>query len=247
MSGHSKWSKIKRAKGVKDQKKGKIYSKVSREIMVAVRQGGEIPSNNFRLRLALDWAKAENMPAENVKRAITKAAGAEDRENYLELVYEGVGRSNVAIIVQCLSNNKQRTIAKLREIFNKAGGEIVPVNSLAHLFDNVGIITISKTALPEAELFELAINNGAFEIENEDDEYQLICERVDFNKLLSALQNASVEIAGSGLVYQPKTIIDIEDKDILRQSMDLVDALEEHDDVAHVFYNFEFADEPVES
>lgn len=244
MSGHSKWSTIKHKKGAIDAKRGKIFTKVAREIATASRIGGEDPNFNPRLRAAILAAKSVNMPADNIKRAIQKGSGGDKGDNYDEIIYEGYGPNQVAVIVECLSDNKNRTIASVRSIFNKGGGSLGTSNSVMYAFDKKGVIEVAKSALDEDKLTEYALDAGADDINTEDAEkYKVICAYTDLHKVQGVLEEKGVEIESSGIGFLPQNWLVIKDLEQAKQVMRFIDTLEDDDDVQRVHSNFDISPE----
>ena len=242
MSGHSKWSTIKRKKGAIDAKRGKMFTRLIKEITVAAREGGADPETNPRLRLAVQNAKGANMPKDNIERAIKKASG-DDAARYEEISFEGYAPNGIAVFVECLSDNNNRTVASVRSVFNKYGGNLGTNGSLSFLFDRKGIFTILKNDEIDMDEFELElIDAGAEEIETEDDMISVTCAMEDFGNLNKKLEEMGVEPVSADLQRIPNDtkILDIDSSGkVLR----LVDALEENDDVQNVFHNLEMTEE----
>lgn len=242
MSGHSKWSTIKRKKGAIDAKRGKMFTRLIKEITVAAREGGADPETNPRLRLAVQNAKGANMPKDNIERAIKKASG-DDATRYEELSFEGYAPNGIAVFVECLSDNNNRTVASVRSIFNKFGGNLGTNGSLSFLFDRKGIFTIRKNDDIDMDEFELElIDAGAEEIETEEDIISLTCAIEDFGNLNKKLEEMGVEPVSADLQRIPNDtkVLDINSAGTVLR---LVDALEENDDVQNVFHNLEMTEE----
>ncbi len=244
MSGHSKWSTIKHKKGAADAKRSKVFTKIIREVTTAARLGGEDPSANPRLRAAIQLAKANNMPAENLKRAIQKGAGGGKEEGYEAATYEGYGPHQLAVIVECLTDNKNRTIANLRTIFNKNGGNLGSANSVAYNFDLKGVIEIDKAGMEEDQLTEHAIEGGAEDIDTSGEAvYQVITEAAELHQVTGYLEGQGIEIQTSGLAYLPKSHQEVNSLEQAKAALQFLEALEDDDDVQKVHSNFDLSDE----
>ena len=241
MSGHNKWSTIKRKKGAADAKRGKIFTKIIKEIMISVREGGSDPNGNARLRLAIQNAKGANMPKENIERAIKKASGAES-EAYHEINHEGYASHGIAVFVECLTDNTNRTLATVRYIFGKYNGALGPNGSLKFLFDRKGVFIISDAGV-DIESLELdLIDAGAENFEVEGEVITVTCAKEDFGSVNKKLEELGIEVEEAGLKRIPKEtkIIDVDDA---RKVMKLIDALEDDDDVQAVYHNLALTDE----
>ncbi len=241
MSGHSKWSTIKRKKGALDAKRSKMFTKVVKEIMVAVKVGGGDPEANARLRLAIQSAKAVNMPKDNIQRAITKAEGGASLEEY---VFEGYAPGGVAVFIECLTDNTNRTISNIRLLFTKYGGNIGTQGSLSFIFDRKGVFEIKRDAIKTSfDEFELEIiDSGVDDIEIEDDTVVLTCLLEDFGCVQKKLDEMHIEIEKAELQRIPKDYKKLELQEALKV-MKFVDALEDDDDVSSVFHNLEMTEE----
>lgn len=251
MSGHSKWSTIKRKKGANDAARGKIFTRLAREIQIAARSGAD-PASNFTLRLAVDRARAENMPKDNIDRAIRRGAGLEkDAAEIEEVSYEGYGPHGIAIIVQCLTDNRNRTIAEVRRCFNRANGSLGEPNSVAWQFTENGYIVYNladesgeSKEIDTDELFMAALDAGAVDVIVSEDAAEVYTERNDFAQVTQALDEAGYTADESSLVLKPNTTLTLEG-DQATAVLNLIDALEELDDVASVYHNLELTDEMV--
>lgn len=240
MSGHSKWSTIKRKKGALDAKRSKMFSRIVKEINVAVKEGGNDPEANPRLRLAINNAKGVNMPKDNVDRAIKKA-GDKDSDDYLELTYEGYAPHGIAIYVECTTDNQQRTVSNVRSYFNKMDGSLAKNGSLAFLFDRKGVFRF-KSEMDQDELEMELIDGGAEDIELEDEYYTVTTSMDDFGNMLKKLEELKIEPESSNLERIPHTRKELS----LEQAqtvMKLIDMLDEDDDVQNVFHDMELTDE----
>ncbi len=241
MSGHSKWSTIKRKKGAIDSKRSKIFSRIVKEIDVAVREGGSDPDGNPRLRLALNNAKGANMPKDNIQRAINKAE--KDPSNLQEVSFEGYAPHGVAVFVECLTNNNLRTVGNVRAIFNKRGGTLGTNGSLSFIFERKGIITVPKSQIKDAELFELgAIDAGAEEIEYGDVIVEITTSLEDFGKLRKKLEEMEIEFENAELQRIPNDLKRL-DLETALKVLKMIEEFEDDDDVQNVFHNLEMTDE----
>ncbi|WP_449244092.1 YebC/PmpR family DNA-binding transcriptional regulator [Desulfobacca acetoxidans] len=248
MSGHSKWSTIKRKKGAADAKRGKIFSKLNKEIMVAARIGGSDPSGNTRLRAAIAAAKAENMPKENIDRAIKKGAGELEGANaFEEVFYEGYGPSGVALLVESLTDNKNRTVSEVRHLFSKYGGSMGEAGCVAWMFDKKGVIAFSRDAVSEDELLEAALEAGAEDLQAGESEYEVITDLASFEKVKNALEEQGFKWEVAEIQMHPKTTIRLEEEKSAQQLLKLMEMLEDLDDVQHVFANFDIPDSLLEA
>lgn len=241
MSGHSKWSTIKRKKGAADAKRSKIFSRISKEITVAVKEGGSSePEMNPRLRSAIQNAKGANMPKDVIKRAITKGEGGGD--NYVEVTFEGTGPGGVAIFVECLTDNNQRTVAAVRAAFNKRGGTLGKNGSLSYLFDRKGIFTIPKGELEIEELELELIDAGLEEIETTDEHIIITTALEDFGEMQKKLEEMKIEPENSELQRIPNSTRAL-DVDSAKKALKLIEHIEDNDDVQNVFHDLEMTDE----
>jgi YebC/PmpR family DNA-binding regulatory protein len=237
MSGHSKWSQIKRQKGVNDVKRGAVFTKMGREIAVAARAGGGDPDGNFRLRLAIERARAENMPLDTIKRAIEKATGGDDGAQYEEITYEGYGPGGVAIIVETATNNKNRTAADVRSTLVKHGGSLAVSGSVAWQFEQRGVILLAPGGDPD-EMSLIAIDAGADDVDTSADQVEVYTKPTELEAVRRNLEAAGVKIESAELTMIPKNTVEL-DESKARQALKLVDILEELDDVQRVTANFE--------
>lgn len=239
MSGHSKWSTIKRKKEALDQKRGKVFTKLIKEITVAAKiAGGEIDTNP-RLRLAVDNAKSANMPADNITRAIKKATGELEGVTFLELMYEGYGPSGVAFIVESLTDNKNRTVAEVRHTFTKYGNGLGETGSVAWMFDKKGVITLPTQGKEEDEIFELILEAGADDLQTEEDFFEVTTDVDSFETVRKALVDANLEIENASLQWIAKNTIEVEGEEAEKVGK-LFDMLDESDDVQSVYSNADF-------
>ena len=238
MSGHSKWASIKHKKGAADAKRGKIFTKIIREIAVAARAGGGDPDKNPRLRKAIQDAKNANMPADNVKRAIQKGTGQLEGAQYEEVIYEGYGPGGVAIYITALSDNKNRTVSEIRHIFTKNGGQIGTQGCVAFRFKRGGYIDIDKEKADEDKLMDIALTAGAEDIKDDGDTWEVITTPEKYEAILEAIKAAGIEVADSNVGYIPLDYTKLEGKQA-QQALKLVEELEDHDDVQTVAANFD--------
>ena len=238
MSGHSKWSTIKHKKGAADAKRGRIFTRLIKEITVAARMGGGNPDHNPRLRSAIAEAKANNMPASNIERAIKKGTGELEGVSYEEVTYEGYGPGGVAIMAETITDNKNRTAGEIRKIFSKGNGNMGEQNCVGWMFDSKGLIVINKEAISEEKLMEVALEAGAEDIEDEEDTFQVVTDPGSFQGVKDALEQAGVPMISAKLDKIPQNTVRVEGKDAA-QVLKLAEALEEHDDVQNVYANFD--------
>lgn len=246
MSGHSKWANIKRRKGAVDAKKGKIFFKLIKEITVAARLGGGDPDGNPRLRSAIAAARAENMPKDNVDRAIKKGAGGGEGESYDEILYEGYGPGGVAVLVETMTDNRNRTVGEVRHAFSKAGGNMGESGCVSWMFDKKGQILVEKSLIEEDVLMEKALEAGAEDVVDDDNVFQVLTAPEDFNGVREALEAAKLSFVEAAVAMVPKNTVEVADEKTARQLMRLLDTLEDNDDVQHVHANFDISDEIME-
>jgi YebC/PmpR family DNA-binding regulatory protein len=246
MSGHSKWSTIKRQKGVADSKRSQLFTKLGREIDAAVRQGGDNPEMNFRLRLIIQKARDHNMPIDNIERAIKRAAGATEGANLIEASYEGYGPGGVAILVETLSDNRNRTISEVRNVLSRGGGNLGESGSVAWIFEPKGMITVTAGDIDDEELSLFAIDAGAEDIKAMDDSLEIQTKPEDLEGLRKALEDRKVTIVSAEVLMVPNNVVMLDEKAAL-QALRLLDRLEELDDVQRVFTNADFPDEALEN
>lgn len=243
MSGHSKWANIKRKKGAIDAIRGKVTTKIGREITVAVRMGGGDPIGNMRLKLALTKAKANNVPKDNIQRAIQKGLGAIDGANYEELVYEGYGPAGSAVMLDIMTDNRNRTAADIRHLFSKNGGNLGETGCVGWMFKQKAVFIIDKeTYSDEENLMMLALDAGADDFKAEEDCFEITADPQDFDAIAKALEDNSIEAAESEITMVPDTTVKLAGKDA-EKMQNLIDALEEHDDVQNVYSNYDVDDE----
>jgi len=245
MSGHSKWSSIKHQKGVADARRGQLFTKLTREIIVVVRQGGSNPEANFRLRLAIQKARDSNMPTDNIERAIKRGSGTLEGASLAELVLEGYGPSGVAILVQALSDNRNRTLQDIRNTFSRSGGSLGESGCVAWLFESKGLITAETKDSDAEELALQAIDAGAEDVNIDNDPIEIYTKPDELETVRAALEQQNLPIASAELSMIPKTMVEVEEKAAL-QALKLLDKLEGLDDVQHVFSNIDFSDAVLE-
>ena len=242
MSGHSKWSTIKHKKGATDAKRGKIFTKVIKEITVAARIGGGDVDGNPRLRLAVQKAKEVNMPQENVMRAIKKGTGELEGVQYQEISYEGYGPGGVAIFMEVMTDNKNRTIGELRAALDKNGGNMGENGCVAWIFEKKGIITIMISEKDEEELLELVMDAGGDDLQTVDDYYEITTSVESFESVRKAIENSGLKVQSAQLTRIPQNTVNVEEKNC-KSLLRLMDMLEDHDDIQKVYSNFDITDE----
>lgn len=247
MSGHSKWSTIKRKKGAIDAKRGKIFTKLIKEITVAAKMGGGDPDANPRLRTAILSAKSENMPKDNIERAIKKGTGDLDGAVYEEILYEGYGPGGVAVLVETMTDNKNRTVADVRHYFSKSGGNLGESGCVGWMFDKKGIIVVDKEGVSEEELMDIALEAGAEDVVEEETTFQVVAAPEDFNEVVENLDKAELKYAEASISMVPQNTIDVTEEKTARSLLKLLENLEDHDDVQKVHANFDIPDELMES
>lgn len=236
MSGHSKWSTIKRKKAAADAKRGQIFTKLIKEITIAARQGGGDPESNPRLRLAVDNAKAANMPADNVDRAIKKATGELEGVTYHELIYEGYGPAGVAVLVEVATDNKNRTVADVRHLFSKYGGSLGENGSVAWMFDHKGVIVVKRDGMSEDDMMEIVIEAGAEDMQTEEEFFEVTTDMENFEPVRKELVAKELQIENASLQWIAKNMIAVKG-DEAEKVLKLIEMLEESDDVQNVYSN----------
>lgn len=241
MAGHSKWAQIKRKKAVNDQKRGQAFTKLIRELTVAARDGGGDPGFNPRLRLAVDTAKAANMPQDNIDRAIKRGTGELEGVSYEEVVYEGYGPGGVALYIETLTDNQRRTVAAVRHILDKNGGNLGTAGSVAWQFDKRGVICVDEEAAPEDAVFEAAVEAGAEDVAREGGEYVVTTEPGTLHEVRKALDDAGVAVASAQLAMVAKNGVGVGGRDGARL-LKLLEALDDHEDVQQVHSNADLDD-----
>ena len=242
MSGHSKWSTIKRQKGAADAKRGQLFTKLAREISIAAREGLPDPESNNRLRLAVDRAKANNMPKENIERAIQRASGTGSGDQFEEIFYEGYGPGGAALMIQVQTDNRNRTVGEVRAALTRAGGTLGENGSVGWMFDQMGVIEISTASLDPDEVALVAIDAGASDVEPEDDTVFVYTDPTELHRTREALASAGFAVDGAQLTMRPKTLVAPEPH-VAVKVIRLVEKLEDLDDVQEVFTNLDVSDE----
>lgn len=245
MSGHSKWSSIKHQKGVADARRGQLFTKLTREIIVAVREGGSNPEANFRLRLAIQKARDSNMPLDNIERAIKKGSGELEGASLVELVLEGYGPHGTAIMVEALTDNRNRTVQDVRSLFSRHGGSLGESGCVAWLFDSKGVIPVKTNGLNADDLALQAIDAGAEDVKVERGYVEIYTRPEELEMVRAALQEKNITIISAGLAKVPKNMVQLDEKAAL-QTLKLLDKLEELDEVQHVSTNADFPDSVLE-
>jgi YebC/PmpR family DNA-binding regulatory protein len=245
MSGHSKWANIKHTKGVADAKRGQLFTKLTREIIIAVREGGSDAEANFRLRLAIQKARDSNMPGDNIERAIKRGAGTLEGSSLVEMTMEGYGASGTAVLVQALSDNRNRTLQEVRNIFMRKGGSLGESGCVSWLFEQKGLIRLDTSDLSTDDLALQAIDAGAEDVKVDDGSVEIYTRPDELEKVRTALKDKNLSVASSELSMVPKNMVELEEKAAL-QTLKLLDKLEELDEVQHVYSNADFPVDVVE-
>lgn len=243
MSGHNKWSKIKNKKGKEDANRGKLFTKLARMITVAAREGGTDPEYNSSLKTAIEKAKAENIPNDNIERALKKAQGDADSSNYEEIMYEGYGPEGTAVLVSCLTDNRNRTAPDVRHAFDKFGGNLGTNGSVSFMFERKGLLVIDGEELDEEEVMMEALDAGAEDFSNEDGYFEITTSVPDFSSVRDNLQKAGYKFVKAELSYIPSNYNTIKDEKNITLMQKLIDTLEDHDDVQDVYHNWDEPDE----
>jgi YebC/PmpR family DNA-binding regulatory protein len=248
LSGHSKWSSIKHKKGAVDAKRGQLFSKLSRAIIVAAKEGGGDPANNMSLQNAIEKAKSYSMPKDNIDRAIAKGSGADaDAEAFETIVYEGYGPEGVAVIVEALTDNRNRTAADVRHLFSKHGGNLGTAGAVAWQFDRRGVVVVPTDGVDEEELLLVAADGGAEDVGQDGSVFQVTSAPEALAAVRRAIEGAGFAVDSAELMLVPKTTVEIGDEQKARQVMRLIDALEENDDVQDVYANFDIPEQVLEA
>ncbi len=242
MAGHSHWAGIKHKKAANDAKRGKIWSKLARAIIVAARSGGGDPGMNLPLRYAIDKAKAENMPKDTIEKAVKKGTGELSGESYEEVVYEGYAKGGVAVLVEALTDNRTRTAPQVRKLFERHGGSMGTSGCVNWMFKKKGLITVNQSDANEEELMDTALSAGAEDMKSEGDFYEITCEPGDFDSLKAAVEEKGIKMEMAEISMIPDTTVKVDDKDTARKVLSLVEAFEDHDDVQNVYANFDIED-----
>ena len=246
MSGHSKWSQIKRDKGVNDVKRGAIFTKMGREIAVAARAGGGDPDGNFRLRLAIEKARAANMPIDTIKRAVEKATGGGEGEQYEEIVYEGYGPGGVALLVEAATDNRNRTVSDIRHVFSKNGGNMGEQGSVAWMFDRRSQVLVPVEKAGEDQLMGVILDAGGDDLRAAGDNWEVLSPPEAHDAILKALEAAGIATSEASIAMVPKNLIKLEGKSASGM-LRLYEALEDHDDVQNVYSNFDIDEKELEA
>lgn len=246
MSGHSKWANIKHKKGKADALRGKITTKISREITIAVRMGGADPTGNMKLKLALSKAKANNIPKDNIQRAIQKGAGALEGQSFEEITYEGYGPAGVAMMVSCLTDNRNRTAADIRHVFSKHGGNLGATGCVGYMFKQKGIFVVSKeTGVTEDDLMMIALDAGAEDIKSDEEGFEIVTDPAAYDDVEKALADNNIEVAMSEITMVPDTMAELSAEDA-EKVQKMLDALDDCDDVQDVYTNADLPDDDEE-
>lgn len=246
MSGHSKWSSIKHKKGAADAKRGRVFTRLIKEITVAARMGGGDPDGNPRLRTAIQAAKAENMPKDNIERAIKKGTGELEGVSYDEVSYEGYGPGGVALLIECLTDNKNRTVADIKHIFDRHGGSLGEPGCVAWMFEKRGMIVFEKDKVDEEKLLETALEAGAEDVKEEETEFEVIMAPSDFETVKKAFDDEEMTYSVAEISMVPQNTVKLEGKKA-EQMLNLMEAFEDNDDVNNVYANFDIPDEVMEA
>jgi YebC/PmpR family DNA-binding regulatory protein len=249
LSGHSKWANIKHRKAATDAKKGAMYAKMSREIIVAARQGGGDPQANFRLRQAIDRAKSEGLPNDNIQRAIEKGTGGGAGDELEELAYEGYGPAGVAILVKCATDNRNRTAGDIRSYFTKNGGNLGETGCVNWMFNERGEVIVKRTSdLKEDDLLEASLEAGADDLDtSETDVVTVVCPPLKLEQVKESIENAGYKVCSAEVMMSPLSTVEIKDEATAKQVLKLMDTLENHDDVQHVYANFDMDEQLLET
>jgi len=242
MSGHSKWATIKHKKGALDAKRGKLFTKLIKELTVAARMGGADASGNPRLRKAISDAKGQQMPADTIKRAVQRGTGELEGANYEEILYEGTGPGGTLFVAEVMTDNRNRTVAEIRKIFERNGGTMGSGGSAAWAFDRKGVILLAKDAATEDQLMEIAVGAGADDYSDAGEDWQIVCETSQLDPVSKALEGAKITFKSSNLAYLPKTKKEVSGREA-EVCLNLAEALDDHDDVQNVFADFDVSDE----
>lgn len=243
MSGHSKWSNIKRKKEATDAVKGKIFTKIGREITVCVKEGGPDPNNNSKLRDLIAKAKSNNVPNENIERVIKKAAGGDDKNNYENMVYEGYGPNGVAVIVECLTDNKNRTAGEVRHYFDKFGGNLGTTGCVSFMFSKKGIVIVENTGLDEDSVMDDVFEYGGDDFEITDETVEIVCPPEKLHELREGLSSKGYNVLSAEIEQIPATYTTLTDEEQIKKMNLLLEHLEDNDDVQNVYHNWEMPPE----
>lgn len=244
MAGHSHWAGIKHKKAALDAKRGKLWSKLARVIIVAARSGGGDPAANLALRYAIDKAKAANMPKDTIEKAIKRGTGEIGGANYEEVLYEGYGPNGVAVMVEALTDNRNRTAPEIKRVFERSGGSMGTTGCVSWMFNKKGLITVGTSNVDEDQLMELALGAGAEDMENTGEVYEITCDPGAYEELKKALEEKEIPMEVAEISMVPQTMVAIEDESTARKVISLMEAIEDHDDVQNAYANFDIP-EPV--
>jgi YebC/PmpR family DNA-binding regulatory protein len=245
MSGHSKWSQIKRKKGATDAKRGQVFTKLIKEITIAARIGGGDPEGNPRLRTAIAAAKAENMPKDNIDRAIKKGTGELEGVSYDEFLYEGYGPGGAAVLIEAMTDNKNRTTAEIRHLFVKSSGNLGEAGCVAWMFQKKGYIVVGKPGVNEEQLMEVALDAGADDIQEDEKEFEVVTDPGAFERVKKALDGAGIKYVLAEVTMHPQSVVQLEGKNA-EQMLRLMEQLEDHDDIQKVYANFDIPEKVME-
>jgi YebC/PmpR family DNA-binding regulatory protein len=246
MSGHSHWAGIKHKKAANDAKRGKVWSKVARMIIVAARSGGGDPSANLTLRYAIDKAKAANMPKDTIEKAVKKGTGGTEGANYEEVLYEGYGPSGVAVMVEALTDNRNRTGPEVKRIFEKHAGSLGTTGCVNWMFSKKGLITVGAANVNEDDLMELALGAGAEDMENIGDVFEITCDPAAYDELKKALEAKEIPMEVAEISMMPQTMVGIDDEAIAKRVVSMMEAFDDHEDVQNAYANFDIPEEIME-
>ena len=246
MSGHSKWHSIKHKKGATDAKRGKLFTRLIKELTVAARSGGGDPDSNPRLRTVVAEAKASNMPRENIDRAIRRGTGEEPGVSYEEVTYEGYGPGGVALMIDTLTDNKNRTVSEIRHLLSKHAGNLASENSVAWLFTRKGQIVVEKGKVEEEQLLGAALDAGADDVNDDESTWEIVCGSEVFEAVRNAVKTLGVEPVSAAVAMIPQNYVKLAGKDA-QQMLKLMEAIEDHDDVQHVWVNFDVEEKEIEA
>ncbi len=238
MSGHNKWAKIKRKKGANDAKRGRMFTRFIKEITIAARDGGGNPTGNPRLRMAIEKAQSMNMPQENIKRAVQRGTGELPGQSYEECVYEGYGPGGVALIIESVTDNKNRTVSDLRNILEKNHGKLAATNAVGWMFHKKGIIRVARTSYNEDELLGIILEAGADDMRTDEESYEVITAPENFEAVRSTLESKAIKMEEAEVQLLPENSVKVDGKEA-EQVLKLMEAIEDHDDVQHVYANFD--------
>jgi len=248
LSGHSKWSSIKHKKGAADAKRGQLFSKLSRAIIVAAKEGGGDPANNLALQNAIEKARSYSMPKDNIDRAVAKGSGADsDADAFETIVYEGYGPEGVAVIVEALTDNRNRTAADIRHLFSRNGGNLGATGAVAWQFERRGVVVVEADGVDEEELLLVAADGGADDVQQDGSTFQVTSPPEELSAVRGAIEEAGIPVESAELQLVPKTTVAVDDESKARQVMRLIDALEENDDVQDVYANFDIPERVLEA